>query len=288
MAAASSETSPDFDATLRALIDEAQQSSVEAAVDSWLPNLDENFIPKLGERLNEPGEGDDLGQLSALMESLESRSLEGFERAKEQLNALLESGEINKMDAALCRLVKQKDVDAGFFYVLFKNMERARADGDDKLERLLVHLHTRTQEELEKQADPALALLHKLTRTDDAGIRGRVLRHHMVPQTSVKLPDGTEMPLSPPAPAQVSPAALATAIEGAINSVMNMAVDPDVLRATAEEVRTVAKEARAVVVEAYPQEVVDEFSEALTPVFSRALPPKPMSEPSLVEPSAEA
>jgi len=188
------------------------------------------------------------------------------------------------MDAALCRLVKQNEVDAGFFYVLFKNMERARDYGDEKLERLLLHVHTRTQEELEKQADPALALLHKLTRTDDSGIRGRLLRHHMVPQTTVKLPDGTEMPLNPPAPAQVSPMALAGAIEGALDSVMGMAIDAEVLRSTAEEIKTVAKEARSVVVEAYSQEDIDEFSDALTPVFARALPPQPSGSPTLAQP----
>ena len=95
------------------------------------------------------------------------------------------------------------------------------------------------------------------------------------------------MPLNPPAPAQVSPMSLAGAIEGALDSVMGMAIDPEVLRSTAEEIRTVAKEARGVVVEAYSQDIVDEFSDALTPVFARALPPLPPQEPTLVAPPSE-
>ena len=86
-----------------------------------------------------------------------------------------------------------------------------------------------------------MALLHKLTRTDDAGIRGRILRHYMAPQTSVKLPDGTEMPLNPPAPATVTPMVFAEAVEGALNKVLAMSVDRRVLEATAEDIRSVAK-----------------------------------------------
>ena len=38
---------------------------------------------------------------------------------------------------------------------------------------------------------PALGLLHKLTRLDDPGIRGRVLRDNLSPKTSLPLPDGS-------------------------------------------------------------------------------------------------
>ena len=96
-----------FDSVLSALLVDARESSMEDAVDVWLPRLDETFIPSLGELIRESSEPDDVSELSTLMEYLERRSMEGFERAKAQLDELLKSGEINKMDAALCKLVKK-------------------------------------------------------------------------------------------------------------------------------------------------------------------------------------
>jgi len=261
-----------FDRTLESLLNEARASSVETAVDGWLDRLDDNFIPSLGERLEAPLHADNVDELKALMDDLTVRSAERFSRAKQQLETLLEAGEINKLDAQLVGLMKRDELDGGFLYVLFKNMEDAQESNDEMRMRLLQHLHTRVQEELEKKADPGLALLHKLTRTDDAGIRGRILRHYLTPATSTTLPDGTELPLNPPAPAQVTPLDFASAVEGALDKVLAMSVDRRVLEATAEDIRGVAKEAHRVVVEAYPPSEVEQFQDALTPVFARALP----------------
>jgi len=81
-----------------------------------------------------------------------------------------------------------------------------------------------------------------------------------------------------PVLASVSPPSLPV-----LHQVLGLAVDPEAIRATAEEIRTVAKEARMVVEEAYDTEMLDAFSDALTPVFMRALPPKPPGQPTLVE-----
>ena len=115
-----------------------------------------------------------------------------------KLQTLLAAGEINDMNAQLIRLVKKDEIDAGFVYVLLRNIEDAEKKGEEPMVRLLSHLHTVTQEELEKRTAPALGLLHKLTRLDDAGIRGRVLRDNLSPKTSLPLPDGSEMPLAKP------------------------------------------------------------------------------------------
>ena len=74
----------------------------------------------------------------------------------------------------------------------FSSSPGCESQGDDQLLKLLTHIHTRTEEELEKRTPPGLALLHKLTRTTDAALRGRILRHYLVPQGTVKLPDGTQ------------------------------------------------------------------------------------------------
>jgi hypothetical protein len=206
----------------------------------------------------------------------QARSLQGFERARDQLASLLESGEINKLDAALSGLVRREQVDAGLFYVLARNMESARAEGDEQRLRLYTHLHTRLQEELEKRTEPGLALLHKLTRTESAQIRDNVLRKFLVPATTVWVADGSEaggreLPLSEPAPALVEPLSFAAAVETALDKVLRMGLERALIEQTAEEVRQVAKEARAVVAEEYSAEVLDEFTERLTPAFNRAL-----------------
>lgn len=262
-----------FDAALAALMAQmANGNSAEEAVDASLESLDEMFIPTLASRIEAaPPDSDELPQLLELMDALRMQSTERFERARDQLQQLLAAGEINKLDSQLCGLIRRDELDAGFLYVLFKNMDDAKAGNDEPTVRLLAHIHTRVQEELEKRSSPALALLHKLTRTSDAPLRGRILRHHLQPQTSIRLPDGTEMPLDEPKPAQVPPAAFASAVEDTVTKVLTMPLDRALISSTVEEIRQVAKEARAVVVEAYTTDELDSFTDALTPVFARVL-----------------
>ena len=277
-----------FDELLSGLLASAhQQGSAEAALDEqWLERLDETFIPMLASKIEVATEGE-LPQLNDLMAALQKRTQAGFESGRDQLQQLLEAGEINKMDARLAAMVKKNEVDAGIFYVIMRNLQDAQEAGDETTERLLTHIYTRLQEELEKKTEPALALLHKLTRTDNAGIRENILRHNLLPQTSTKLPDGSTLPLNPPAPALVEPMALAGAIESAIEKMIALPIERAAIEATAEEIRNVAKEARVVVADAYPADKLDEFTDALTPAFTRALPPKrnfaPAGEPTLVQ-----
>ena len=41
---------------------------------------------------------------------------------------------------------------------------------------------SRVQEELEKTAEPAVGIVHKLMRMDDPNIRGRILEKFLAPQ----------------------------------------------------------------------------------------------------------
>ena len=115
-----------------------------------------------------------------------------------------------------------------------------------------------------------LGLLHKLTRMDDPGVRGRILRDSLVAKTEVELPDGGTMPLNPPTPAKVPPLDFAKAVEDAIVKVLSVPIERTVIDDAVEQLRTVAKEARAVVEESYTTAELDEFTEALTPIFTRA------------------
>jgi len=262
-----------FDKALSGILKDASTVGLEPALDSWLERLDDMFIPTLASRIDVAvaSEAAELPQLTALLEALQLRSQGRFERAREQLQSLLEAGEVNKMNGRLIKLIKSDEIDAGFLYVLLRNMEDAEKSGEESMVRLLGHLHTVTQEELEKRTAPALGLLHKLTRLDNPGIRSNVLREYLRPKTSVSLPDGTEMPLSQPTPAQVAPLAFAGAVEETLDKVLALPVERDAIASTVETIRLVAKEARAVVEESYTAEELDEFTEALTPVFAKVL-----------------
>ena len=194
----------DFDRALNGILTDAAKMGLEPALDSWLERLDDVFIPTLAGRVeaSTASGAAELPQLTALFEALELRTSSRFERAREQLQTLLAAGEINDMNAQLIRLVKKDEIDAGFVYVLLRNIEDAEKNGEEPMVRLLSHLHTVTQEELEKRTAPALGLLHKLTRLEDAGIRGRVLRDNLSPKTKLEMPDGSEMPLAKPTAAQ--------------------------------------------------------------------------------------
>ena len=82
--------------------------------------------------------------------------------------------------------------------MLNANVEAADP-GTDK-HSIMLHLYTRAQEEFEKKADPARALVHKLCRQPDAQIRDNILRTYLAPQTELIAPDATRIPLEKPMP----------------------------------------------------------------------------------------
>ena len=272
-------TGAEFEEALAGMLATAASDSMEAALDAWLPRVDDTFIPLLAGRVDaaeafkdDPANANpQLPQLLELNAALQQRVQARFERARDQLETLLGAGEINKLDAQLCALVRKNELDAGMFYVLSRNMADAKEAEDEETLRILTHVHTRLQEELEKKTEPALALLHKLTRTSAAPIRGNILRHNLVPGGAavdgvIKLPDGTELPVdAAKAKALVTPAAFADAVSDTLEKVRLMGVERRVLEETAEEIRQVAKEARAVIEEAYDGETLDAFSRRSRP-----------------------
>ena len=97
------------------------------------------------------------------------------------------------------------------------------------------------QEELEKKTSPEFALLHKLMRTDDAGLRQRILGHYLQPQREILMPDTTVIPLDKPKPARVAPMAFSGAVQQLVATLRGLDVNGDTVVETIEAAREVAK-----------------------------------------------
>eukprot|EP00967_Tisochrysis_lutea_P027060 scaffold31310_cov32-Tisochrysis_lutea.AAC.1 len=123
-----------FDEALAGVLAAAESAgSLQPVLDSWLDKVDEMFVPTLASRLEavssqEAPDMDEVARLSALLGAIERRSLDKFTEARDQLQDLLGAGEINAMDARLCKMISTGKLDAGFLYVLHKNMDDARSE----------------------------------------------------------------------------------------------------------------------------------------------------------------
>ena len=93
-----------FDEMLAGMLADADElGSMGKAVDGWLDRLDERFIPMLGSKLEAAEEYDDplLPRLREIMEVMQGRSQDRFERARGQLETLLEGLPEEHRDGAL-------------------------------------------------------------------------------------------------------------------------------------------------------------------------------------------
>ncbi|GMI20970.1 hypothetical protein TeGR_g93 [Tetraparma gracilis] len=117
-----------------------------------------------------------------------------LERGKATLERLLGAGEVRRLDSAIAKAASAGELDAAFFHVVNLNLSEAAAAAPEPggepggaavagRGQVLQHVYTRCQEELERLLsggpEPAKALAVKLLRTEDAGIRGNLLRHNL-------------------------------------------------------------------------------------------------------------
>lgn len=267
--AASLKPTPDGERFLDGLA-ETPAAELEAAVDAAFDSIGQAEMRAIVERAN----ADAGGPWVAVLGAVEAARHQRMEAAKAKIESLLDAGEIRKLDTQLVQLVKQGDVDPAFMFVLNGNIAAATVDaegseGSSKLS-ILTHISTRIQEELEKLSSPETGIVHKLMRTEDAALRGRILQHYLTPQTSIGLPDGSTIPLDAPKDALVAPMSFSSAVADLVTQLRGLDIDGDLAVSMIEQVRQLAKEARAVIVDAYPAEVVEEFTESLTPTFQGA------------------
>lgn len=123
-----------FDEALAGMMAAAESAgSLQPVLDIWLDRVDDMFVPTLASRLEavssqETPDAGEVARLSALLGAIERRSLEKFSEARQQLQDLLGAGEINAMDSKLCQMIAKRKLDAGFLYVLHRNMDDARGE----------------------------------------------------------------------------------------------------------------------------------------------------------------
>ena len=143
--------------------------------------------------------------------------------------------------------------------------------GTDK-HSIMLHLYTRAQEEFEKKADPARALVHKLCRQPDAQIRDNILRTYLAPQTELIAPDATRIPLEKPMPPQISHSQFSDAVASTVEQLRGLDADGDLVNANIECCRQVAIEARRVLLETGAPEHVRAFEEELAKTWPMGSP----------------
>uniref|UniRef100_A0A7S0Z1X2 Uncharacterized protein n=1 Tax=Hemiselmis tepida TaxID=464990 RepID=A0A7S0Z1X2_9CRYP len=135
---------------------------------------------------------------------------------------------------------------------------------------ILSHVYTRVQEEMEKIVDPAVGLLHRLLRqVEQPGIRNNILEKYLKPKPEdeweMAFVDGD---MVTDFGCEVDPLKLSLAMSTYLQRVRDEgAFDEDAVGQTYADCRVIAKDARVWVEQFYDQEMLDDFTESLTPVF---------------------
>lgn len=215
---------------------------------------------------------------------------EQLETATKTLKALLDAGEVRKLDSLIGKAAREGRLDAAFFNVISINMKDAMQDKDTVIKdgeasrlQVLQHIYTRCQEEVEKNLDPGMALLNKLLRTQQDAIRANLYRHYLTPQANtIQTPDGKTLELQNTSKSTlVSLQQFIKAIETAVLQIRTVeksgGTDRESAAIMVESCRTVAKEARIVIGESYgiESEELKQFEKGLQPVFRPSSPDSP-------------
>ncbi|KAG7366338.1 hypothetical protein IV203_029008 [Nitzschia inconspicua] len=287
-----------------------ENAAFQSVVEEALPKFSPSLIMKLrsGESgLQQQGQDDDKKekQFQDISQSLEKMLNQKLETARDILTELMNAGEIKKLDALIGKAARARQLDVAFFQVLQMNIHDAAMElqqqqqvvegqkqGEDEDEtaktanrlQILQHIHTRCQEEVEKNINPGIALLSKLLRTDVDSIRRNQLEHYLCPQpTSITAPDGKQIELKNPQNEKslVDHQDFVYAIANAVKQIRTVeqagGTDREVAASMVESCRQVAKEARIVIGERFGKESeqLQAFEDALMPVFRPSSPESP-------------
>eukprot|EP00933_Yihiella_yeosuensis_P044443 TRINITY_DN3957_c1_g1_i1.p1 TRINITY_DN3957_c1_g1~~TRINITY_DN3957_c1_g1_i1.p1 ORF type:complete len:385 (+),score=109.73 TRINITY_DN3957_c1_g1_i1:50-1204(+) len=174
------------------------------------------------------------------------------------------------------KALKAQESPLPMLMVLQLSMGQAQTDGDAEKLRVLMHIHTVINEELEKKVSRVRSLLNKILRIEDVNIRDNLLRHHLTPTEVPGAPDfdddDDDSSSGKLMAALVTPSRLASAMCQLVSDVDRQMVA--VVGQAAEDrfksmdrIRQVAKEARLVIGDVYGEGEMNTFGADLTPAF---------------------
>lgn len=239
--------------------------------------------------------GQEAGPAADLAAAIRLAAEARMGRASKLIADLIDTadGDINQN---IRKCLKQEANPLPLLMVLQLNIAEAQMDGEEDKMRVLMHIYTVMNEELEKKSSRVNALISKLMRMEEPGIRNNLLRHHLTPvEVAAAAPDMDDgVPGGAPLMAAlVPPAKLAAGIAELVGNVdrqMRAAVgEHDETRfETLEKIRLVAKEARAIVGELYGEGELNEFGAALTPAFTALMAYKQREAATAAAPGAGA
>merc|ERR1719203_1647410 len=86
------------------------------------------------------------------------------------------------------KALKKAENPLPLLMVLQINIQQAQEEGDEDKLRALTHIYTVINEEMEKKVSKVQALLNKLLRMEDPGVRENILRHHLQPSSIAAAP----------------------------------------------------------------------------------------------------
>jgi len=268
--------------------DAAAQQALDARVDANFARISTEDVAELQVQVGAVVASGMSGNTAAelLAASLQEAVTRRMAGATKDIAELIGNAD-GDVNVGIRKLLKKAESPLPLIMVLQLNIGQAQMDGEEDKVRVLMHINTVINEELEKKASRVQALLNKLMRMDVPGIRENLLRHHLTPVQVGAGPglDDDDADFGAPqlSAALVTPPRLAAAISDFVKRVdqqLRMASDgDDELRfEQLERIRTVAKEARLVILDIYGEGEMASFGQDLTPAFTTLMQHKATRE----------
>ena len=258
-------------------------SALEARIEEVFSQVSPDDLSALRMKVSDP-EAPDHAAAQRVGDAIQVAMTRRLTDAKDVLEDL-----INKADGDVNLLIRKmlKSVESPLpvLMVLQLNIVEAQQNADGERLRVLMHISTVMQEELEKKASRVRGMLNKLLRIEDEQIRNNILRDQLTP---VEVAGGGSSLMA----AMVPPERLAPAIASLVQEVDRQMVavlgpDDESRYETMERIREVAKQARIIIGEVYGQGMMDTFSADLTPAFHTLMSYKARNRPGTEDESGK-
>ena len=258
---------------------EGGSNALEDRIEEVFANVSPDDLSTLRMKVSDP-EAPDHASAKRVGDAIQSAMTKRLTGAKDVLEDLLNKAD-GDVNLQIRKMLKTVESPLPILMVLQLNIAEAQEKADGERLRVLMHISTVMQEELEKKASRVRGMLNKLLRIEDEQIRNNILRDQLTP---VKVAGGDSSLMA----AMVPPERLAPAIASLVQEVDRQMVavlgpDDEARYETMERIREVAKQARIIIGEIYGQGMMDTFSADLTPAFHTLMSYKAKNRPSAGE-----